>query len=331
MASSNSSAPQASRFASVQPIPGGPPMLHPGDLNPAVLRDYECACLDFFSFARVPGEDQVRCIFYTIHDPVIRRWIDLERISILKMSFEQFMAHLRNELLPPTWMDDISIQLLGSRMKSSDSFLTWAYSLWNLNSYLVNTPAFLDDNRLRRQIEANMDPDLLSELEVHDVNKNCKLPDWICAVNVIDNHLKNKRMQLQDSNIKRDRGSPSIPACEPSYPPTPPASSPARASTPSNYSFSPLSTSTTHPGGLTSSFRVRPYNPERTPLLQNNSGCVKCRSHAAGRRTLDHPNELPVPVASNYIWCLSCDQVYVDVEEQFKYPTYEQAFISDIN
>lgn len=55
-----------------------PPILHPGDITPAVMCDFENACLGYFETKEIPHDKQVRKVLASLRDSRIRDWVNTD-------------------------------------------------------------------------------------------------------------------------------------------------------------------------------------------------------------------------------------------------------------
>ena len=99
--------PSSANTASVeQSSPSKVPVLHAGDITPAVMREYEDACNGYFDHKDINADKQVRMIIAGIKDPCIRDWIASERTRIQSLSFADFMTEFRTNYLHEDWEED---------------------------------------------------------------------------------------------------------------------------------------------------------------------------------------------------------------------------------
>ncbi|KAF8808580.1 hypothetical protein BYT27DRAFT_7255380 [Phlegmacium glaucopus] len=138
------------------------PVVSPGNLSPRIIYDFEQFCQDFFANAKTPLPDDKKVIriLPCFQDPLVRDWIASHRACLSALSFSEFITELHSEFLPRDWEDKICGQILNSRLDPYKLFSTWANALLALNCTLRNTNSHLSKQRLREQIEANVDEEL---------------------------------------------------------------------------------------------------------------------------------------------------------------------------
>jgi len=88
--------PRSATVASVeQDAPSKVPILHPGTISPAVMREFQNGCLDYFDNKEVGEEKQVRKILPGLKDPRICDWVNTDRVRIQALTFDDFMTEFR--------------------------------------------------------------------------------------------------------------------------------------------------------------------------------------------------------------------------------------------
>jgi hypothetical protein len=135
------------------------PILHPGDITPAVMREFEDSCMGYFENKEIADDKQVRKILSGLRNTHIKDWISTNRNRILSLSFDDFMTEFRAAYLKDDWEEGVWRELR-SMSQGTDSF--WDYAIWvqAKNSLLTSTKSHLDEEMLRHCIEAGME-DLL--------------------------------------------------------------------------------------------------------------------------------------------------------------------------
>jgi hypothetical protein len=72
--------PSQSRDTSVeQDSPSKVPLLLPGDISPAIMREYEYTCLGYFDTKDIVPEKQVRKILVGLRDTRVQDWVSINR------------------------------------------------------------------------------------------------------------------------------------------------------------------------------------------------------------------------------------------------------------
>jgi hypothetical protein len=101
------------RTASVeQDSPSKVPLLLPGDILPAVMCEYEYACLGYFDTKDVGANKQVQKILTGLRDTRIQDWVSINRKRLLALMFPAFMMEFKSLYLPKDWEEITCIKLL---------------------------------------------------------------------------------------------------------------------------------------------------------------------------------------------------------------------------
>jgi hypothetical protein len=58
-----------------QAAPSKPPVLHPSEITPQILREFEDACLGYFDSKEIKPEVQVRRVLAGLKDPRVGDWV----------------------------------------------------------------------------------------------------------------------------------------------------------------------------------------------------------------------------------------------------------------
>jgi hypothetical protein len=103
-----------------------PPTLHPGDITPAVMREFEDTCLGYFENKEIPSDKQVRKVLAGLKDSRIRDWISTNRQRIQSLDFDAFMSEFRIAYLDNDW-EEATRRELGSMVQGTDMF--WDYAI----------------------------------------------------------------------------------------------------------------------------------------------------------------------------------------------------------
>lgn len=176
-----------SNSASVECTSGKAPVLTGGDITPAVMMEFENACLDFFEVKLVPAEKQVAFILPGIKDFRIRNWVAADRATIVALPFATFMIQLHKNSLHPDWEDHVRDEILKSRLEpAKESFWDWSQNVIKLNCLLRNTTSLFDDTTLQNQLDAHLDDDLKDRVKHSEAKKEKTLKSWVDAVRRLD-------------------------------------------------------------------------------------------------------------------------------------------------
>jgi hypothetical protein len=124
-----------------------PPTLHAGDISPAVMRDFEEACVGYFETKEIEEEKQVRKILPGLHDSRIRDWITSDCERICTLDFKDFMSKFCDAYLDEDWEENTRREL-GGMTQGCDSFWDYAIRVQAKNSLLTGTSSHLDAEKL---------------------------------------------------------------------------------------------------------------------------------------------------------------------------------------
>jgi hypothetical protein len=139
-----------------QSSPSKVPILHPGDISPAVMHTFEHGCRNFFVHKKIIADDQVSLIIGGILDNRVGDWISAERDRLIALSFDDFMVEFHTNYLAEDWEEDTLRELL-SMMQGATSFWDFAVAIQSKNSLLCNTTSHLPNDKLCQQISAGME------------------------------------------------------------------------------------------------------------------------------------------------------------------------------
>jgi hypothetical protein len=78
-----------------QDTPSKVPMLHLGDISPAVMRKFKNACHGYFKSKEISEDKQVRKILAGICDNHIQEWLTIDHEHYLALNFTEFMINFR--------------------------------------------------------------------------------------------------------------------------------------------------------------------------------------------------------------------------------------------
>jgi len=128
------------------------------------MHEYEDNCINFFDAKEIPADKQVQKILTGIKDHRIKDWISVERETLLALSFKDFMSEFHTNYLEEDWESTTRHQLL-TMTQGNQVFWTFAVALQAKNSLLINTPSYLQKDKLRHQIEAGIDAKLAKKCD----------------------------------------------------------------------------------------------------------------------------------------------------------------------
>jgi len=202
----------ASTLATVEhPITKHCPILTAGDITPKAIVDLGDAHNEYFIAKEIEDTDKVKKILGGFKDVHIRDWIASDRVRLLALSYEDFMAELQTNYLPPDWEEEVQNQILGMRMEKNVKFWDWCQQMRAINIVLRGTESHLSDAQLRNQLEAALEPGLRLYCVHEKLRKIMVLKDWIAAVKEADEKLKADRKRSRISSWKNQHALQSVP------------------------------------------------------------------------------------------------------------------------
>jgi hypothetical protein len=267
-----------------QSSPSKVPVLTAGDISPAVMRQYENACKNYFVHKKVAGDDQVPMIVGGLMDSRVSDWIDADHARILELSFDDFLIEFKEGYLDEDWEDDMRREVLGMS-QGSKSFWDYAVSLQHKNSLLHGTPSHLSEEQIRHQLGAGMEVRLSKKIGAKKVNKIENFHKWLNEVKRFDDQLRANREEYERILKESREATRQVNT----------ASEPNRCVPNNTNSFgnAAASSSTSVP---------RKQCPAllsvECQLLKDNEGCLKCRRFFVDHRAANCPNNFPSP--TNY-------------------------------
>jgi hypothetical protein len=276
--------PSQLRDASVeQDSPSKVPLLLPGDISPAVMREYEYACLGYFDTKDIGPEKQVQKILAGLRDTRIQDWVSINREHLLGLTFAAFMAEFKSLYLPKDWEEITRIELLQMN-QGNENFWNFAVQVQTKNSILLDTPSYLNKDQLRNRIEAGMSSKLALRIRLEKaVDKTKALGAWLDDVKNVDELMRAENANFE-SIAKAAREST------------------RRANTLAEPSRRVNMTNNSASNNASLSSAARPVLPKLSSierqLLYDNEGCLKCRRVFVQHRSAACPNDFPD--ATNY-------------------------------
>ena len=139
-----------------------PPTVTEGELTPKIVMEFEQLCHTFFDNAKggIPEEQRVARILSAFKDTLVCNWISSNRLKLIALSFDNFLAELCKKQLPRNWEDKVRTQILSDHLKVGTHFITWATRIQSLNCLLRDSMSHFSEQHLHKQIEAGIDEEL---------------------------------------------------------------------------------------------------------------------------------------------------------------------------
>lgn len=251
------------------------PTLTPGELTPAVWKDWQLACMNFFRAKQVPDAEQVAKIAFQMRDPTMRQWYISEQVDIDAMTFVDYMRALSVNFMPKGWETKMRQQILSSH-QNSRTFWEWSIELINKNALLHGSAYHISNEILHHHLEANMHPENLDDYEEDDIALIENFKDWREKVRSIDE--KRTRVIKKFEDVIRANN--------------------ARRSAEKQKAKQTTMTTTTTNKVLTTSSRANTdgktgIDAAEKAILLKYRGCFKCLRFNVKHRSRDCPNQAP--------------------------------------
>ena len=179
-----------------QDAPSMVPILHPGNISPAVMREFQNGCLDYFDNKHMDEDKQVRKILPGLKDPCIHDWVNTNCICIQALTFDEFMTEFHTVYLDEDWEEKTRQVLLGMT-QGAIPFWDYAFTIQSNNSLLNGTPLHLDKEKLCHQLEACMEERLSQKVNSKKVNKIVDFKKWLAEVKVVDENIRANRKEFE--------------------------------------------------------------------------------------------------------------------------------------
>ena len=247
-----------------------PPHLSNGKITPNTIRDFKNHAENFFLNVKstIPEDEKVTKVIGCFENCLVNDWISVNRSRLCALTFAKFMDEFHTRWLPSTWVEDLRTNILGSRLDPRQTFETWSAKIQTLNVALRGTDSHLDDDQMRRQLEANIDTELRAMVCKEKLPTTIDLQDWLTKVSVLDDERQIERKCIGDVLDEKLR------TAKRPYDPSR-SSNPNRSRNNNNGGNGPGAPPSSHmfPPKLTD---------EECKLLQENDGCFKCRVPYAG-------------------------------------------------
>jgi hypothetical protein len=267
-----------------QSSPSKVPILTAGDISPAVMRQFEHACLNNFIHKKVVPDDQVSLIVGGLMDNRVTDWIGSDWERIVSLPFVAFMIEFCANYLAEDWEEETLRELL-SMTQGSSSFWDYAVAVQSKNSLLCNTVSHLPDDKLRHQLGAGMEIRLSKKVSSEKVNKVADFRKWLNEVRRCDEVLRAEREEYE--RIAKDNRDSSRRANF--------VESSSRRFPNNNNTASYTSSAASSAPAAPRKQCPKLLDTERK-LLNDNERCVKCRRFFVDHRAVNCPNDFPNPV-----------------------------------
>ena len=166
-----------------------PPHLSKGKITPNNVREFENHCENYYMNAKGGVQDgqKVTKILGCFENPLVNDWILVNRSRLRTLTFEEFMVEFRQRWLARNWEEDVAMHILSSRLDPKQmTFEEWAAQLQTWNVALRGTDSHIDDDQMRRQLDANLDTELRKKTRNEKVTVIRDLLPWIQKVAEID-------------------------------------------------------------------------------------------------------------------------------------------------
>ncbi|EGO03653.1 hypothetical protein SERLA73DRAFT_45974 [Serpula lacrymans var. lacrymans S7.3] len=136
-----------------------PDILTPGTFTPEVIEAWEISCQCYFMHKSTPAAVQVRTVVWSIQDPKVRNWYQVNQARISSLSFDEYMSELRTVCLLLDWAAGVLKKIFNSK-QGSRPFCDWAIECQSQNCLLRGTAFHLNDILMKCLLENNMDDGL---------------------------------------------------------------------------------------------------------------------------------------------------------------------------
>jgi hypothetical protein len=165
-----------------QAAPSKPPVLHPGEITPQILWEFEDACLGCFNSKEIKPEVQVRRVLARLKDPCVGDWVAAERACLHGHPFNTFIAELRSNYLDPDWEDKARCKLGALMQGHSETFWEFSMRLMSMNSLLRDTESYLTPKDVRNRLQVGMDHNLAKRCNNAKLSEEKDFKKWSHAV-----------------------------------------------------------------------------------------------------------------------------------------------------
>jgi hypothetical protein len=174
-----------------------PPILHPGDISPEVMQEFQDCCIGYFDTREIAPDKQVRKIVPGLCDLRVKDWIAAGCDRLLGLPFTDFMTEFRTGYLDEDWEETMRRELGGMSQGQDESFWDFIIRVQAKNSLLLPTASHLDKERLRGRLEAGMDELLAQRCQHAQVNQVTEFKKWTNEVKKIDDLMRAERREFE--------------------------------------------------------------------------------------------------------------------------------------
>ncbi|KZT17916.1 hypothetical protein NEOLEDRAFT_1152861 [Neolentinus lepideus HHB14362 ss-1] len=247
------------------------PFLLPGELTPAIIRDWAEACELFCTNQKdLKPEDYVKKVAWGMRDLDMRDWYRTEKAKINAYTLPEYIEAMKARYLRPDW-DEEARDALALSTQGLLPFAKWQTSFRADNILLRDTPFYFEEADVRKHLNTHMHSDLKALCKREKANKIVKFDEWLEKVRVLDEH------RLEDERrLLRLLGKSKSVTTRPTSTSTQTASS------------GPSSTRTTDKK------KVLPkLTDDERNLLDKYNGCRKCRRFNVSHMSSNCPNDFP--------------------------------------
>lgn len=193
-----SSIPNTGVAALVWSGPKHVPRLTPGKLSPEILSLWNNAVQHYFRHKEVAETKKVLSVAGGFDDPLIQHWFNND-ITLMDLSFTNFLVIFKDRWLRKNWADDILTKLIRSHQDDKEPFEDWVVSLEWINLLLEGTPGFYDDVRLCHHISANAVRELQLATSKADILRIADYKEWKKSLAEVDTRrLEDRAMRVRD-------------------------------------------------------------------------------------------------------------------------------------
>ncbi|KAF9043664.1 hypothetical protein BDP27DRAFT_1409303 [Rhodocollybia butyracea] len=282
-----------------------PPHVTASKIMPELLCDFERLAKIHFLHKNVASEEQVTRLWGCFADPRIDSWLEANKATLHKLSFEAFMAKLCDNpiVLDRDWFKSSHKKLRARRLdvesNPPQTVFNFSNKIISHANLLINTPRQQSDENLCKILENGLDADLGSCLvktrHAHIKLKNSH-PLFSTNFSTFSTELALLDKDRNSENHRIFNIAQHIAHSNPgSRASTLLTNSSAgnrkdncRVNKPMGSTSNP---SMNHPPKLTDNKRT---------LLDSNSGCRKCHQFFVECRTWSNTHEFPPPMGENY-------------------------------
>jgi hypothetical protein len=253
-----------------------PPILHPGDISPEVMREFQDCCLGYFDMKEIAANKQVRKIVPGLCDLHVKDWVTSRRDHLLGLSFAKFMTEFHAGYLDEDWEETMGRELGGMLQGQDESFWDFSIRVQAKNSLLLPMTSHLDDVRLRSCLESGMDELLAQRCQLAKISQVAEFKKWTNEVKKIDDLMWAEHCEFE----RIARATRENQCCD--------------VLTENLRHVNVPNTSTQRSSSKNDrQTRCPRLTQNKQTLLMSNEGCLKCCKFFAGHRSTNCPNNFP--------------------------------------